>query len=209
MNSLEKNLIDWRNGEVRLLTPSFKEDFDKDPGYIITYPPGTRENGSTYSHNAAWTALAFALLGEGNKAMAVLDILNPILRTQTKKKTDLYRGEPYVMASDIYTEGAYRGQAGWTWYTGSAAVYYNTAIENIFGIVIRKDQMTLNPCVPKDWNRFSVSYRYRKTMYKLIYENSNRVESGVKKVIFDGEKVQTVPLLNDGKEHVVKIIMGK
>jgi cyclic beta-1,2-glucan synthetase len=208
MNSLEENLIDWENNEVRLLKPSFTDDYDRDPGYINTYPPGTRENGSTYSHNATWTALSFALLGEGDKAMGVLDILNPVLRTKTKDKVDIYRGEPYVIASDIYTEGPYRGQAGWTWYTGSASVYYKTVIENILGIVIRKGRMTFNPCVPSKWNKFSVSYRYKGTTYNMKYTNPSKVESGVKEIILDGEKVSVIPLVNDGKKHEIEITMG-
>jgi cyclic beta-1,2-glucan synthetase len=208
MNSLEKNLINWQSGEVRLLTPSFTEDCDRDPGYINTYPPGTRENGSTYSHNAVWTALSFALLGEGNKAMKVLDILNPIARTKTKTKTDLYRGEPFVMASDIYSEGSHRGQAGWTWYTGSAALYYKTVIENILGITKRGSRMTVNPCVPSDWTRFSVSYRHKKTAYQINYLNQKRVQSGVKKIVLDGDIVTSIPLVDDRKKHEITIVMG-
>ncbi|MEI6267121.1 MAG: hypothetical protein WCP14_04515 [bacterium] len=208
MDSVEKNLIDWKRGEVRLLTPPFSPVLDKNPGYIVTYPEGTRENGSTYSHNATWSAVAFSLLGEGNKAGAILDLLNPIHRTNTKSKVDLYQGEPYVMASDIYTEGTFRGHAGWTWYTGSASAYYRTVIENILGIKIRNNVMTFEPCIPVSWKKFSVVYLHGHTKYIIEYDNSRKVESGVKKVVVGDSVVTEILLTDDKKEHVIKVFMG-
>ena len=38
------------------------------PGYIKGYLPGVRENGGQYTHGAIWSALAFAELGDGDKA---------------------------------------------------------------------------------------------------------------------------------------------
>lgn len=208
MESLEKHLIDWAKGEVRLLTPPFIENSDINPGYIVTYPPGTRENGGTYSHNATWSAMAFAILGEGNKSTDILSLLNPILRSRTKKKADLYLGEPYAIAGDIYTEGISCGQAGWTWYTGSAAVFYKTVIEYILGIVIRDNKITFNPCVASSWRNFSVTYRYRKTIYQINYENPKLQKTGVKSIVFDGKNVSEVQLVDDGKNHEFLIVMG-
>lgn len=208
MESLEKHLIDWAKGEVRLLTPPFVENSGINPGYIVTYPPGTRENGGTYSHNATWSALAFAILGEGNKSTDILSLLNPIMRSKNKKKADLYLGEPYVMAGDIYTEGISCGQAGWTWYTGSAAVYYKTMIEYILGIVIRKNIITFNPCVASNWRNFSVTYRYHKTLYQLNYENPKLLKTGVKSITHDGKSVSEIQLIDDGENHEVLIVMG-
>ena len=208
MSSVGKHLIDWDNGEVKLLTPSFSVNVVKNPGYIVTYPEGTRENGSTYSHNATWSALAYSLLGQGNKAEGVLDILNPILRTNTKPKADLYRGEPYVMASDIYTEGSYRGRAGWTWYTGSASSYYRIVIENILGIKIRRNILSFAPCIPSSWKKFSVTYRHGQTKYNIEYDNLRKVESGVKKIIVSDNVVTEILLTDDKKEHLIKVIMG-
>ena len=39
-----------------------------DPGYIKGYLPGIRENGGQYTHAAIWSIIAFAALGDGDKA---------------------------------------------------------------------------------------------------------------------------------------------
>ena len=50
-----------------LLTPPFDE-MTPSPGYIQGYVPGVRENGGQYTHAALWTVLAFARLGDGDRA---------------------------------------------------------------------------------------------------------------------------------------------
>ena len=42
------------------------------------YPPGVRENGGQYTHAALWVAMAFARMGEGRRAVEILQMLNPI-----------------------------------------------------------------------------------------------------------------------------------
>ena len=67
MASLERHLIRRDDGLALLFTPPFDKT-PLDPGYIKGYPPGLRENGGQYSHAAMWAVLAFAKLGEGDKA---------------------------------------------------------------------------------------------------------------------------------------------
>jgi cellobiose phosphorylase len=66
MGSVEKYLIDYDEGIIKLLTPPFDEGSLK-PGYIRGYVPGVRENGGQYTHAAAWVVLAFAGLGMGER----------------------------------------------------------------------------------------------------------------------------------------------
>jgi len=46
-----------------------------EPGYIKSYVPGVRENGGQYTHAAAWVVMAFAKMGDGEKAMELFDLL--------------------------------------------------------------------------------------------------------------------------------------
>ena len=65
----------------------FTPPFDKtrlDPGYIKGYPPGVRENGGQYTHAAMWSVMAFAKLGEGDKAAELFSLLNPINHARTR-----------------------------------------------------------------------------------------------------------------------------
>ena len=95
-----------------------------DPGYIKGYPPGIRENGGQYTHAAIWSVMAFAALGDGDKANELFSILNPINRASTRAGVHRYKVEPYVAAADVYAESPHVGRGGWTWYTGSAGWMY-------------------------------------------------------------------------------------
>lgn len=67
MNALEENLVSREDGLIKLLTPPFDKS-ELEPGYIKGYIPGVRENGGQYTHAAAWAIIAFAKLGDGDKA---------------------------------------------------------------------------------------------------------------------------------------------
>src|SRR5260370_7587789 len=77
MSAVEPLLVRRPEGLILLLTPPFDE-MPLDPGYIKGYVPGIRENGGQYTHAAAWTVLAFAALGDGNKPGQLFPLLKPI-----------------------------------------------------------------------------------------------------------------------------------
>ena len=67
MAAVNAQLVSRSEGLVQLFTPPFDRT-PHDPGYIKAYPPGLRENGGQYTHAAMWVTLAFALLGDGDRA---------------------------------------------------------------------------------------------------------------------------------------------
>lgn len=126
--SVEKHLVDRENGLIRLLTPAFQQG-ENNPGYIKSYLPGVRENGGQYTHAAAWCILAALRCGDGGKARELFDLINPVLLSASPDGCSKYRGEPYVLAADVYTTPGLVGQAGWTWYSGSAGWMYSAGKE--------------------------------------------------------------------------------
>ena len=82
MKSVGEYLIRAGDELAVLLTPPFNRA-EPDPGYIRGYVPGVRENGGQYSHAAAWCAIAYALLGDGDRAAEVLAMINPIQRARS------------------------------------------------------------------------------------------------------------------------------
>ena len=70
---------------VLLFTPPF-DHTPLDPGYIKGYPPGIRENGGQYTHAAIWSVIAFAMLGDGDKAGELFSILNPINHAELARR---------------------------------------------------------------------------------------------------------------------------
>ena len=117
---------------IQLLDPPF-EHTTQEPGYIKSYAAGIRENGAQYTHAALWVIWAYSMLGDSPKAWELLDLINPINHTQDDSDLYRYRGEPYVMAADVYIREGHEGQAGWTWYTGSAGWCYRLVLEQLLG----------------------------------------------------------------------------
>ncbi len=195
---------------MRLLTPPFSHT-DHDPGYIRSYPQGVRENGGQYSHGVMWTVQALCLLGEGERAHWLFSLLNPISHATSPAQMKRYRVEPYVLAGDVYASTQHLGRGGWTWYTGSAAWMYRIAVEDILGLQRRGDTLEIAPCVPADWNDFSVTYRYGKSELTLVFQNPEGVATGVKRIELDGREQpdQRVGLVDDGRRHRVLIVMGR
>lgn len=129
LESAEKLLVDRQHNIVKLLDPPF--DSPKyNPGYIKGYVPGVRENGGQYTHAAIWFAKAYFDIGETNKGLDILDIINPINHSDTKEKADIYKVEPFVLAADVYANPDHMGRGGWTWYTGSSAWMYKIIEDN-------------------------------------------------------------------------------
>jgi cyclic beta-1,2-glucan synthetase len=208
MQSLNKYLVRDDAKLIMLLTPPF-DHCTHDPGYIQGYLPGVRENGAQYTHAALWAVLATAFQGDGDRAMQLYQMINPITHTHTSEDVDVYKVEPYVVAADVYTAEGHLGRGGWTWYTGSASWLYRVGLEAILGFVKRGDTLVVNPCIPKDWKEFTIDYRHGDSSYAIVVRNPNGVERGVASITVDNNAVgDGIPLSNDGKRHEVVVTLG-
>jgi cyclic beta-1,2-glucan synthetase len=169
-----------------------------------------RENGGQYTHAAIWVALAFARQGEGDRATALLRMLNPVEHARTPEDVEQYKVEPYVVAADVYALEGQVGRGGWTWYTGSSGWMYRVWIEEILGFKLRGAQLTIDPVLPRDWPGFSVRFRYRTTLHTIVVENPDAVSSGVLWVDVDGERMpeNVISLHDDGATHAVIVRLG-
>jgi cyclic beta-1,2-glucan synthetase len=204
MASLEDHLI-RRDDALALL---FWPPLDKtqlDPGYIKGYPPGLRENGGQYSHAAMWAILAFAKLGDGNRAGELFALINPINHARTPEQTSRYKVEPYVVAADVYSVPPHVGRGGWTWYTGSAAWMYRAGVEGILGIRREGASLLVCPCIPAAWPGFEARIKLGSTQYDIRVDNRSHRCRGVSHANLDDVPIQCpdglvrVPL--DGQAH--------
>jgi cyclic beta-1,2-glucan synthetase len=209
MAAVEEFLVRPADATVLLFTPPFDKG-NLEPGYIKGYVPGIRENGGQYTHAAAWVVQAVALLGDGKRAMELFDMLNPIHHGSSAEKAARYRVEPYVMAGDIYGDGVHAGRGGWTWYTGSAGWLYRIAIGDILGFKRRGDKLIIEPCIPDSWPGFEITYRHGSATYQIVVENPNGAGHGVRRIVIDGQLLKSpeIGLSDDGKNHLIQIVMG-
>jgi len=211
MAAVEEYLVRRGDGLVLLFTPPFDRS-DVDPGYVRGYLPGVRENGGQYTHGAIWSVLAFAALGDGDKAGELFSILNPINHASTRAGAHRYKVEPYVMAADVYSEPPHVGRGGWTWYTGSASWMYQAGIESILGFRLRGTNLRIDPCIPRAWPRYEIDFAYHSSRYEIVVENPRGVSQGVVSAELDGLPVPgpgaTIPLIDDGGTHRVTVMLG-
>jgi cellobiose phosphorylase len=209
LRSLEENLVREADELILLFTPPFDKT-TADVGYIKGYPPGVRENGGQYTHAATWVAMAFARQGDGDKAVRLLRMLNPIERARDEADCERYKVEPYVMPGDVYSLAGQVGRGGWTWYTGTAAWTYRVWLEEILGFQRRGDTLTINPVIPKDWHGFRLRYRFQNTTYRIAVENPDHCSRGVILIELDGVSAadKTVKLRDDGQPHEVRVVLG-
>ncbi len=211
MAAVERELIRPADGLALLFTPPFDKTA-LDPGYIKGYPPGIRENGGQYTHAALWSVLAFAMLGEGDKAAALFSLLNPINHARSRADVHRYKVEPYVIAADVYAAKPHVGRGGWTWYTGSGGWMQRAGVEGILGLRMHGDVLELDPCIPRAWPGFTAALRYRSARYEIAVENPDGVSRGIATVEADGVASAVGParvrLLDDGATHHVLLRLG-
>jgi cyclic beta-1,2-glucan synthetase len=211
MAAVERELIQPQDGMALLFAPPFDKT-PLDPGYIKGYPPGIRENGGQCTHAALWSIMAFAALGESDKAAAQFSMLNPINHARTRFDLHRYNVEPHVVAADVYGTSPHTGRGGWTWYTGSGGWMQRAGVESILGLRAEDDFLCLNPCIPKIWPRFEMTLRFRSGQYEILVENPDGVSRGIAAVTVDGAAVEERPLrlkmLDDGVTHHVLMRLG-
>ena len=136
MAEVDARLVRRAERLALLFAPPFDQT-SLDPGYVKGYPPGVRENGGQYTHAAIWSVIAFALLGDGDRAAELFSLLNPIHHSATRAGVRRYKVEPYAIAADVYSVAPHVGRGGWTWYTGSAGWMYRAGLEWILGFRVR------------------------------------------------------------------------
>ena len=168
-----------------LLSPPFDGAL-RDPGYIGAYPPGVRENGGQYTHAATWLGWAHVVLGDGERATGLFQLLNPVLATAASDQVSRYRVEPYVLAGDVSACPPWRGRGGWSWYTGAAAWAWRLGVEGILGLRRQEGELCIDPCIPPGWKGFEAWVRTEHGEVHVIVENPEGVSRGVASVTLDG-----------------------
>jgi cyclic beta-1,2-glucan synthetase len=209
MASTDRHLVREDAGLILLLTPPF-DKMTPSPGYIQGYVPGVRENGGQYTHAALWTVLAHALLDDGDRAEALFRIINPINHAADPESVERYRVEPYVVAADVYSQDRHVGRGGWTWYTGSAGWMYRVGVEAILGVTLHRGALRIDPCIPRGWKGYQITYRTDTAELHINVENPEGVSRGVRRVEVDGVEQADllIPLKGVSGVHSVRVILG-
>jgi len=190
-----ERLFDRERGLVKLFTPAFDAG-GADPGYIRGYLPGVRENGGQYTHAAVWLALACF---EADMAQEGYDILHAIL--PETHPAQAYLAEPWVLAGDVYANPGHLGRGGWSWYTGAAGWYLQTALAGLFGITVKEGRLMVQPRLPGGWGGCRLRWQGRRWNLDI------RLKSGkVSQLRLDGRPVDFVELEKLEGEHTLDAV---
>ena len=163
-------LYDRKARIVKLFTPPFL-DCEKDPGYIASYGPGFRENGGQYTHAAIWLASACLKRGRIDDGVSILLDLLP-----ENHDLSVYEAEPFVIAADVYSCPGHEGEAGWTWYTGSAGWYLRVVLEDLLGLQLWAGKLYVRPRLPDTFRPVRIRWHGR----EIVIDQEE--------ILLDGEK---------------------
>ena len=135
-------LVDEENRLVKLFDPPYRHD-ERYPGYLAGYGRGFRENGGQYTHAALWLVQGLLARDRAEDAWRLLQLLIPEGRDLRR-----YEAEPFVLPADVSAAAGREGEAGWTWYTGSAGWFYRIVTRELLGLRLREGRLHVEPRLP-------------------------------------------------------------
>jgi cellobiose phosphorylase len=201
-----KKYLDCEYGIV-LNNPAFTKYYIN-MGEISTYPKGYKENAGIFCHNNPWIMIGETVLGDGDRAFEYYSKIAP---AYLEEISDLHKTEPYVYSQMIAGKDAFKpGEAKNSWLTGTAAWNFYAITQYILGIQPDYDGLTIDPCIPNEWDGFKITRKFRGAEYNIDIQNPNHISKGIVSMTVDGETVDgnTIPVLDNEKVHEVTVVLG-
>jgi len=152
--------------------------------------------------------IAETVIGRGSRAFSLYKKICPAYREAI---SDVHRNEPYVYSQMIAGKDASRmGEAKNSWLTGTAAWNFVAISQAILGVKPDFDGLRVDPCIPSDWEGYTVKRVFRGADITIKISNPNHVEKGISSMTIDGAKAEgnLIPVFAKGTSHVVDVVMG-
>ena len=177
-----KDRLDSEFGIV-LLQPAYTSYY-LNLGEISSYPPGYKENAGIFCHNNPWITCAEAVLGRGARAF---ETYRKICPAYLEAVSEVHRTEPYVYSQMVAGKDAPTfGEAKNSWLTGTAAWTFVSISQAILGVQPELDGLRIDPCIPPEWARLTLTRRFRGAQYCITVENPGGAEHGVQELYVNG-----------------------
>ena len=192
---------------VKLLEPPYV-DHIFDGAVMHIFNPDTKENGGIFSQSQGWAILAESLLGHGNRAFEYFTESSP---ASMNSEAEVRVIEPYVHGQFVEsTRSPYEGRAHVHWLTGTASTVMVGCVEGICGMRPNAEGLVIDPAIPSAWDGFKIKKVFRGCELNISVENPDHVESGVKALILNGEKISgnLVKQSSLKKQNDIKVILG-
>lgn len=202
-----KKYLDTDYGPM-LFMPAYHEP-DPKIGIITRFAPGTKENGTVFCHPTCWAIMAECILGRGEEAYRYWKEVSFVHRG---KEPDVFKVEPYVYSEYIHgPDSLYYGQGEFSWTTGTASWMWKVCLDWILGVRAEIRGLLVDPCIPPEWDSYTVVRRFRRATYEIEVENPEHVSQGIRELWVDGERYDShlLPIFPAGTVHQVKAILGQ
>jgi len=174
---------------------------------FMAFPRGIKENGGVFCHANTWAVIAETILKRNDEAFEIYRSTIPSRRNDISDRTLI---EPYAYGSALLGPDHERYGAGSnSWLTGTASWMYFAATQHILGFRPDYDGITIDPCIPNDWNGFEMTREYRGIkcnlkVGKLPYENAR-----AKALTVNGKKIEgnfiPLSLIENEKEVNIEV----
>jgi cellobiose phosphorylase len=187
---------------VMLVQPAYRR-YHLELGEITSYPPGYKENASTFCHTNPWVIIAETRTGNGDRALDYHLRINPSAREAI---SDIHRCEPYVYAQMIAGRDApSHGEAKNSWLTGTAAWSYVALTQWILGVRPDHDGLRVEPCLPSTWHGFTMRRQFRAATYEITVRRDARRSP---RVAVNGRPIEgtLLPLAPPGTTVTVEVM---
>ncbi len=183
---------------IKKISDSVSRYLDTPYGALVMYPPyvfyGERNgriqkqrpgmflNSSVYNHAASFKVFSDVKRGDGD---AAYDTIMRCIPNHPDNSDTRRTSEPFAIGNVYY--GPHHPRYGmnlFTWFTAAPAWLIHGGFEEILGVRSDFNGIKIEPCVPLDWNEYSVSKLYRGTRYNIKF-----IRSENKGIIVDGTAV--------------------
>ncbi|MCR5542812.1 MAG: N,N'-diacetylchitobiose phosphorylase [Eubacterium sp.] len=191
---------------VMLMAPPYKHHAF-DGALMLLFNPSTKENGGIFSQPQGWIILAESLRGHGNRAFEYFMENAPAAQND---KAEIRKLEPYCYGQFVEgKDSPMHGRAHVHWLTGTASTVMVGCVEGIMGMRPDFYGLKISPSIPSEWKEFKISKDFRGKHLSITVQNPDGVESGVKSITINGEKLEGdyIPADKMKDENEVLVIM--
>jgi len=174
----------------------------------VVFNPGIKENAGIFNHTQGWGVMAECLRGNGDRAYAYYRAAMPAAYND---RAEIRQIEPYVQGQTTYSPFSPRaGTARTAWLTGAAAWAYVSAGQYILGLRPEMDGLRIDPCIPKSWNGFTATRRFRRATLEIVVRNPNGICRGVESISLNGDRLKDnlVPADSLRATNRIDVVLG-
>ncbi|MCM1225837.1 MAG: N,N'-diacetylchitobiose phosphorylase [Clostridium sp.] len=192
---------------AKLLDPPYKNHYF-DGALMHIYNDDTKENGGIFSQSQGWLILAEALMGHGNRAFEYFMESSPAAMND---KAEIRGIEPYAHGQFTESKASpFEGRSHVHWLTGTASTVMTGCVEGICGMRPDAEGLVVSPSIPSEWDGFNIKKTFRGKRLSIEIRNPEHVESGIKEITLNGEKLEGnyIPAEKLAPENTIIAVMG-